>query len=45
MGEIAESLGYALASVFTRPFRRWSGTTPTTWRKESAEVDKTAAED
>lgn len=36
VGQIAESLGYARASIFTRAFRRWSGTTPTAWRKEHA---------
>ncbi|MFZ0790731.1 MAG: AraC family transcriptional regulator [Chromatiaceae bacterium] len=29
---IAETLGYADASAFTRAFRRWSGTTPSGWR-------------
>jgi AraC-like DNA-binding protein len=33
VGQIAESLGYARTSVFTRAFRRWSGTTPVAWRK------------
>ena len=32
MAEIAAALGYAETSVFTRAFRRWSGTTPTRWR-------------
>jgi AraC-like DNA-binding protein len=32
--EIAAALGYAEASVFTRAFRRWSGTTPTRWREQ-----------
>ncbi len=32
--EISTLLGYAEASVFTRAFRRWSGTTPTTWRSQ-----------
>jgi AraC-like DNA-binding protein len=32
MAEIADTLGYAEASVFTRAFRRWSGTTPAHWR-------------
>jgi AraC-like DNA-binding protein len=31
-GQIAELLGYAAPGVFTRAFRRWSGTTPTEWR-------------
>lgn len=33
VGEIARSLGYAEASPFIRSFRRWSGTTPTAWRR------------
>ncbi len=32
--EVAETLGYAEAGVFTRAFRRWSGTTPTRWREQ-----------
>jgi len=32
VGQIAEALGYARASAFTRAFRRWSGTTPAAWR-------------
>ena len=32
IGEISESLGYAAPGVFTRAFRRWSGTTPAQWR-------------
>jgi AraC-like DNA-binding protein len=34
MVEIAATLGYAESSVFTRAFRRWSGTTPTRWRQQ-----------
>ena len=30
---IAQLLGYADASAFTRAFRRWSGTTPARWRQ------------
>ena len=33
VGQIADSLGYADASAFTRAFRRWSGTTPAKWRE------------
>jgi AraC-like DNA-binding protein len=29
---VADMLGYADASAFTRAFRRWSGTTPARWR-------------
>jgi AraC-like DNA-binding protein len=32
--EIAETLGYAEIAVFSRAFRRWSGTTPTRWREQ-----------
>lgn len=32
VGRIADMLGYADASAFTRAFRRWSGTTPSHWR-------------
>jgi AraC-like DNA-binding protein len=32
---IAWSLGYADASAFSRAFRRWSGMTPTEWRREA----------
>jgi AraC-like DNA-binding protein len=31
-GQIAGLLGYAAPGVFTRAFRRWSGTTPSQWR-------------
>jgi AraC-like DNA-binding protein len=34
LSQIAASLGYSEASVFTRAFRRWSGSTPTAWRTE-----------
>jgi AraC-like DNA-binding protein len=33
IGKISESLGYAAPGVFTRAFRRWSGTTPAQWRE------------
>ena len=32
--EIAGTLGYSEASVFTRAFRRWSGIAPTRWREQ-----------
>ncbi len=32
VSDIAASLGYARPSAFARAFRRWSGTTPSTWR-------------
>jgi AraC-like DNA-binding protein len=34
LGEISELLGYAAPGVFTRAFRRWSGTTPAAWRAQ-----------
>jgi len=40
VGQIAELLDYAGASAFTRAFRRWSGTTPATWRAESRRDDR-----
>ncbi len=36
VSRISDALGYARSSVFTRAFRRWSGTTPTQWRVEHA---------
>jgi len=35
MMELALNLGYAETAVFSRAFRRWSGTTPLKWRKEN----------
>ena len=32
VGQISDLLGYAAPGVFTRAFRRWSGTTPAEWR-------------
>jgi AraC-like DNA-binding protein len=34
IAQIAQTFGYAEASVFTRAFRRWSGTRPTRCRKQ-----------
>jgi len=34
VSRIADMLGYADASAFTRAFRRWSGTTPARWRAD-----------
>ena len=36
LAQIAEVLGYADARVFNRAFKRWSGTSPTRWRKAHA---------
>jgi AraC-like DNA-binding protein len=33
--EVADLLGYASASAFTRAFRRWSGDTPAAWRERA----------
>jgi AraC-like DNA-binding protein len=35
LAEVAESLGYAHSSTFTRAFTRWLGTTPSEWRKQN----------
>ena len=35
VGEMAERLGYASTSAFTRAFRRWSGLAPIAWRRRS----------
>ena len=34
ISQIALSLGYAAPGIFSRAFRRWSGTTPLAWRLE-----------
>lgn len=36
MSQIAATLDYAAASVFTRAFRRWSGMSPAAWRARSS---------
>lgn len=36
VSEIADILGYADATAFTRAFKRWSGTTPAAWRASAA---------
>ena len=33
IAEIADWVGFSEASSFTRAFRRWTGTTPTAYRK------------
>jgi AraC-like DNA-binding protein len=38
LGDVAFQLGYAELSPFLRAFRRWTGTTPATWRARSTEV-------
>lgn len=35
LDDLAAALGYAGVSPFMRTFRRWSGTTPARWRRES----------
>ena len=40
VGEISETLGYAAPGVFTRAFRRWSGTTPAQWRLDHARLKR-----
>ena len=36
LGQIAAALDYSEASAFTRAFRRWSGETPSAWRRTTA---------
>ena len=36
LAEIAAALGFGELSVFSRAFRRWSGKTPSDWRKDGA---------
>lgn len=36
VGDIAHALGYADSSGFIRAFRRWSGSNPSSWRKQNA---------
>lgn len=38
--EIAGALGYADSSGFIRAFRRWSGTSPASWREQSLAATK-----
>ena len=35
VSDVATALGYASPSAFVRAFRRWKGSTPSAWRKES----------
>ena len=39
MADIAEVLGYANASAFTRSFRRWTGSPPAAWRTAAGSFD------
>jgi AraC-like DNA-binding protein len=39
VSQIAEMLDYAEASTFTRAFRRWSGSTPSAWRRQALARD------
>jgi AraC-like DNA-binding protein len=40
VSQIAAALDYAEASAFTRAFRRWSGTTPASWRAKRRRARK-----
>ncbi|MCA3560117.1 MAG: AraC family transcriptional regulator ligand-binding domain-containing protein [Aestuariivirga sp.] len=35
VSDVAGSLGYATPSAFVRAFRRWTGTSPSAWRRQS----------
>ena len=43
VGEVSDALGYAAPGVFTRAFKRWSGTTPVQWRLDHARLKRGAA--
>jgi AraC-like DNA-binding protein len=43
VGGIAGMLDYADTSAFARAFRRWSGTTPSRWRKRDQQALPAAA--
>jgi AraC-like DNA-binding protein len=34
ISDVAAALGYATPSAFVRAFRRWTGGSPSAWRKE-----------
>lgn len=36
MAQVAETIGYADARVFSRAFKRWSGVSPARWRKDNS---------
>jgi AraC-like DNA-binding protein len=38
LAEIAVALGFGDASVFTRSFRRWTGSSPSAWRRQHRSV-------
>ena len=38
--QIAAAVGYADASALTRAFKRWTGTTPARWRKNSKRLER-----
>lgn len=35
LSQVAEALGYTELSVFTRAYRRWTGMTPSEWRRQA----------
>ena len=37
LSKIASALHYADATAFSRAFKRWSGTTPSRWRRDQGE--------
>ena len=39
VSDVAAALGYATPSAFVRAFRRWTGRSPTVWRREERKQD------
>lgn len=39
VSDVAGSLGYATPSAFVRAFRRWTGSSPSAWRRQSRSTD------
>jgi AraC-like DNA-binding protein len=44
ISEIAATLGYAEPSPFTRAFKRWSGHTPSEWRRRQRQARRAEAQ-
>lgn len=40
LAEISAALGFSEPAAFTHAFRRWTGTTPSSWREKLLEVER-----